>query len=177
MKPIDDEASLVCETRKHTAPSTVLLNVDSMRALALTAGSDSSALPLPGAAPLLSCLWTVNEHQNTGLFAQLSSTLQSGFSDRTTTLYPGTRGGFIGSPTELLQMLPTAALSTPLGDAGSAAGPSRGGGQCGQVTNNTASFESSYNHVAAASTEACCGKYINDVACDFGCGLCRFIIN
>ena len=38
MKPIDDEASLVCETRKHTAPSTVLLNVDSMRALALTAG-------------------------------------------------------------------------------------------------------------------------------------------
>ena len=109
----------------------------------------------------LSCFWTVNVHQHTGLFNQLSPAMQDGFSEKATSIYPGSGAGngFIGYPTELLQMLPTARATSTA--------PLREQGYCGTITNNTGSFEHSYSHVVAASAEACCAACAADAKCSF----------
>ena len=110
------------------------------------------ATTLLAAAMALDCRWTVNTHQHTDFFSQLSAQLRQHLAP-TTTLYPGTGHGFIGYPTELFLSLPTHA-------------PDRATG-C-QLINDTSAYEPVYRSQASPTIDDCCALCTTDGAkCSF----------
>ncbi len=111
-----------------------------------------------GGSDKIKCLWTVNDHNNFGLYEQLSPALRSGLSAKTTSLYPAGSvrlSGFVDYPTELFTLLPSAMATTAAR------------GSCATVRNGTGAYESSFGHVAAASIEDCCSACSATAQCKF----------
>jgi hypothetical protein len=121
----------------------------------------------------LDCRWTVNEHQY-DLYGKLSPAMRAGVSTQITTVYPGGQvmaSGFIDYPTELFVVVPHhAAAHASITSTATAMGSSSsngGGGSCATVQNDTAVFEGSSGHVAAATIDDCCRACATNPRCTF----------